>query len=337
MLDWIHKILVCPTCDGPLGITDGQPGGVDSVSCAICSRTYDAPNGILRFVPSEDYWQNFGYQWTHFARTQIDTFSGSTESLDRFKSETGWTPEKLRDKLVLDVGSGAGRFADVALRFGARVVAVDASTSVDACKKNLEDLGHDPQRFEVIQASLYSLPFEPHAFDFVYSIGVVQHTPDRRKSVISLARQLGDGELALWVYERSWRSLLGYKYWFRIVSKRLSRPTNWKLSMALVDIFFPLAWWMAKVPAIGHYLVRLLPMAFRSPGAHGTKRQSKEWSLLDTFDNLSPRYDHPITESELRQWLVDTGLRKVERLPTPGLAVVASRDYSAQSQKMMPC
>lgn len=67
-----------------------------------------------------------------------------------------------------------------------------------------------------------------------------------------------------------------------------------KVTNFLVNTYFPVAWWAYKAPYICRYLVRLLPLAFRCPD--GIREQSREWSLLDTFDNLSPRCDNPMTE-----------------------------------------
>ncbi len=324
---WLLDIIVCPCCKDRLSLdSNGENEQIESgvLACVACLKTWPIQDGIPRFIlPEDDYCGNFGYQWKKFSRTQIDAFSGSTQSQTRFEDETGWDSQRLKDKLVLDAGCGAGRFADVALRFGAKVIAVDVSTAVDACNKNLQEIGHPTDRYALIQASIYELPFRTGTFEYVYSLGVIQHTPYRKESVLSLAKQIGQGELALWVYEKSWRSLVGYKYWFRIFTKGLSQKSNWRLSCMLVNLFFPLAWKLARVPKIGRYLVRLLPLAFRRP--EGTKQQSKEWSLLDTFDNLSPRYDNPITETELREWLKSGDFIQIERRETPGLALVASK------------
>jgi len=126
--------------------------------------TYDVINSIPRFVPKSNYADNFGMQWNMFAKTQLDSFSGLPISEDRFWLATGWSPSILRDKLILDVGCGSGRFAEVALKAGAYVVALDYSSAVDACYQNLR---HYPKLL-VIQGDVYHLPFEDEAFDFIY-------------------------------------------------------------------------------------------------------------------------------------------------------------------------
>jgi uncharacterized protein YbaR (Trm112 family) len=116
---------------------------------------YPIRNGIPRFVAESNYADNFGMQWNHFHQTQLDSYSGHPISTDRFWAATGWRAEDMKDQWVLDAGCGAGRFAEVALNAGAKVVALDYSSAVDACYANLK---HHPN-LHVVQGDIYALPF----------------------------------------------------------------------------------------------------------------------------------------------------------------------------------
>src|SRR5271169_2021815 len=172
------KYLCCPTCLGKLVVAKPleAEGEVKAglLSCTSCATEFPVENNIPRFVPAANYCGNFGFQWTRFAKTQLDSYSGVPISRGRFLKQTGWNADALRGKLVLDAGCGSGRFAEVALDCGATVIAVDYSTAVDACWKNLR---HRPQ-FHVVQADIRHLPFKDHCFDCLYSFGVLQHTPN---------------------------------------------------------------------------------------------------------------------------------------------------------------
>ena len=193
---------------------------------------YPIINNVARFVLSKNYSESFGVQWNLFRRTQLDSFSGLNASADRFWNATGWSKDELRGKLVLDVGCGAGRFAEIALNAGAEVIAIDYSGSVDACYTNL---GHH-ENLTVVQADLYNLPFRDQTFDFVYSLGVLQHTPDVEKAFFSLPRLLKkDGKFCVDFYCKSWKSLLHPKYWLRPITKRL--PKLFILSMVKVYLY----------------------------------------------------------------------------------------------------
>jgi SAM-dependent methyltransferase len=150
---------------------------------------YPVVNSIPRFEIKSNYADNFGMQWNHFRQTQLDSHSGHQISTERFWLATKWKPEQLKDQWVLDAGCGAGRFAEVALLAGAKVVALDYSCAVDACYENLK---HHPN-LHVVQGDIYSLPFAPKSFPFVYSLGVLQHTPNVAKAFASLPPMVKGG------------------------------------------------------------------------------------------------------------------------------------------------
>lgn len=312
---WL-SYLCCPKCMFEL-VDDGN----EQLCCQKCDNTYPVINGVPRFVNTEQYADGFGFQWNLFKKTQHDSYSGIEHSKTRFFNETGWKKDELEGDVILDAGCGNGRFSEVAIEAGVRVIALDLSDAVDACRENMLEKGFDDTQFLVIQASFYEMPIKKNILDKAYSLGVLQHTPDRKKSLQHIVNTVkNNGEVAFWVYEKSWRSLIGYKYYFRILTKYLSMQSNWKISQALVYAFFPLAWVLNKVKG-GALLIRaFIPFAFRFNESMSYE-QSRQWSLLDTFDNLSPRYDNPVTRSEIEGWLKSENVGDIEFLNTPGLAV----------------
>lgn len=58
---------------------------------------------------------------------------------------TGWIPAEMKDKWVLDVGCGSGRFAEAALSSAARVVALESDSKLsvvnsEPCDTLIEEL-----------------------------------------------------------------------------------------------------------------------------------------------------------------------------------------------------
>ncbi len=270
-------------------------------------------SGVPRFVPPEADRDHFGVQWKLFAKTQLDSVSGHPISRDRLLRFTGWSPEDFRGSTLLDVGCGAGRFAEVALSLGARVVAVDDSLAVDAC---FDTLGASP-RLDVVQADVYQLPFRPESFDLIYCLGVLQHTPDVRRAFLSLPRALKrGGRLAVDVYAKVWLNWLWPKYWLRLLTPRLPPDLLYKMVSWAFPVLYPVSRALGRLPGLGRKLRYLVPVANYEGVLPLDARQLRDWARLDTFDMLGPRYDQPQSAATLRTWFEEAGLRdtSVERI-----------------------
>jgi SAM-dependent methyltransferase len=306
----ILDLLRCPSCGSKLSYADDGKTTVNpNLLCHTCSKKFPITNGIPRFVPADNYSNNFGFQWNKFDRTQLDTHTGLPLSQKRFFTYSGWEPGELKGKWVLDIGCGSGRFAEVALGQGAKVVAVDYSSAVDACWRNL---GADPSLY-VVQASIYELPFRPSAFDFVYCFGVLQHTPDVRGAFMALAPQLKPGgKLAVDVYPRLLRNILMSKYWVRPITKRLPQDRLFGLVKLMVKTLLPVSLVIGRIPAIGPKLRYAIPVANYEPDFPLSSAQVREWAILDTFDMLAPVHDHPQSASTLMSWFTAAGLQNIE-------------------------
>ncbi len=307
------EILRCPECAKPLDVEGEHAAGVEvdtaTLRCRGCRAAYPVLNGIPRFVPAENYASSFGWQWNRFPRTQLDSHSGVPITRNRFFAQSGWTATELNGKRVLDVGCGAGRFAEVSLATGARLVAVDYSSAVDVCRSNL---GADA-RLDVVQADMYRLPFAEGVFDYVYCFGVVQHTPDPGRGFQSLIAPLkSGGRIAVDVYPRTWMNVFWPKYWLRPLTRRLRRDRLFRLVERLVPFLLPISRILGRIPRVGRKLRWLVPVA-NYEGIHPLNElQIREWAVLDTFDMLSPAHDHPQSPATLRRWIESASLRNGE-------------------------
>jgi SAM-dependent methyltransferase len=307
------EVLCCPDCHGDLTLDDAGDGGAiefGTLWCKDCAAAYPIRTGIPRFVPAENYASTFGLQWNRFPRTQLDSNSGVPISRNRFFATSGWTDEELNGRRVLDVGCGSGRFAEVALGAGARLVAVDYSAAVDACAANLAGPGRD-----FVQADIDRLPFRESVFDFVYCIGVLQHTPDPDRAFRSLLPPLRPaGKIAVDVYPKTWMNMVWPKYWLRPITKRIRPARLFAFVQWMVPALLPLSRALGRIPVAGRKLRWLIPVA-NYEGIHPlNEQQLREWAVLDTFDMLSPAHDHPRSRAELHEWIKSAGLQQGEVL-----------------------
>jgi 2-polyprenyl-3-methyl-5-hydroxy-6-metoxy-1,4-benzoquinol methylase len=263
---------------------------------------------ITKTADDSNYTESFGFQWNKFEKTQIDRFhAANSQSSERFWKETGWNAEALKGKNILEVGSGAGRFTNIMLNeTEATIYSVDYSSAVEA---NYRNNGPNSRLF-VVQASIYEMPFLPHQFDYVFCLGVLQHTPDFERSVAALADMVKPGgELAVDFYEkRSWLTKIHAKYIFRPFTKSISKEK-------LLSVIENNAGWLIKLykilGSLGlHVLTRFLPICDikNTLPKQLTKEELKEWVILDTFDMLSPAYDDPQSIATVSKWVANSGL-----------------------------
>lgn len=199
------QVLICPQCKGeaPLRVESWLKDGSGrllsgKLHCGSCRAAYLVINGIPRFVRSDSYASSFSLEWAKHARTQLDSVSGLTVAHDTFFERTGfYAGNDLTGKLVLDAGCGIGRYTEVAHNYGARVVGVDMSFSVDQAYENVGGLPN----VDIVQADLMHLPFKEQAFDTVFSLGVLHHTSDAHRAFQNIALLPKDGgKLAVWLY-----------------------------------------------------------------------------------------------------------------------------------------
>lgn len=254
---------------------------------------YPIVNGIPRFVGSDLYVGSFSFEWNVHSRTQLDCHTGDHASEQEFREKTGFIPDDLRGKLVLDAGVGAGRYADVISRWGADVVGVDLSFAVEAAARNLGDRGN----VWLAQADIGQLPFAHDSFDAIFSIGVLHHTPSTKDYFLKLISLLKPGgTIAIWVYPKESDYLIRQQ-WVPYVNKIPDRMfydwCRWFVPWAEIHLTNP---WVGAIR-------RIFPFPTHGLGI--------EHDILDTFDGYSPQYHGTHSPEEVLQWFKKAGLVKI--------------------------
>lgn len=312
----IHlKLFACPECQAEIFLASKEesPDGrirEGVLQCAGCHQRYEVKNYIPRFVPQENYCQGFGLEWSRHAKTQCDSYTGVNLSETRFFQETKWA-KNLKGETILEVGCGSGRFTEQAAKTGAMVISVDLSRAVEA---NYALNGHKPNVL-IAQADIYKLPFNYNFFDKIFCIGVLQHTPDVRRSFQSLPPYLKPGgNLVVDVYKKYslLKRLFVTKYWVRPFTKKIDPTIFYNWCEKYVDFMWPLTKLFNKIPKIGRHINWSLFVADFSNNYPLTNEIAKEWSILDTFDRLSPAYDYPQTLATIQDWFNEAKFQEIE-------------------------
>ena len=304
---WWLPHLALPCCGTVPELRDaaGEGGQVTSgtLGCPACGADYPIEDGIVRLAGETAYADSFGFEWQEFKTTQVDHLNGTTISRDWLTQIAGGSLDVFDGAVTYDAGCGSGRFSAVAAGHGARVIAVDLGLgAVRACRDNLQGVGEAI----CVHADARRSPIRPASVDVAMSVGVYQHTPEPLEYVKQVAQAVRPGgTMVFWGYERRLRSLMHPKYVLRPVTKRVDERRLLRMLRRMTPRLLRLSDRARALPG-GKALARLVPVANRG-SLPLDAQQVEEWSVLDTFDWLSPAYDHPRPFGEVAAVLEDTG------------------------------
>ncbi|MDC0358391.1 class I SAM-dependent methyltransferase [Oligoflexia bacterium] len=302
------KYLADPDTGAELELIDAAYDGQRVHSGILKSPTNQFPivDGVPRFVEHQAYTNSFGFEWTRWPRLQFDSenIGKAMEGYStRMWEQVTCHTDNLKNQLVVDVGCGPGRFIEVARQKQGRVIGIDYSLAVDAAYQNFL---HDPEVL-ICQADALKLPLKPGIVNASFSIGVLHHLPEPVKGLAEMTRILApEGWTSICVYEKSgyynypnvqlWRAIFAYLakvfgYYPALLYSFCTvyglRFLDWVPSLRkLVKIFFP----YISLPDI-------------------------RWSILDTFDSITPQHQSAHTTEEVQRWFVDTGLSSIKQTP----------------------
>lgn len=138
--------------------------------------------------------------------------------------------ERWAGRRVLEIGCGIGTDTMNFARAGARVTAVDlSSTSLDLARRRAETFGlQDRITFVEANAERLSDFVAPEKYDLVYSFGVIHHTPNPSQALDQIRRFFvgPQSTLKLMVYHRWSSKVFG-------ILVREARGAFWRLNEAV--------------------------------------------------------------------------------------------------------
>jgi 2-polyprenyl-3-methyl-5-hydroxy-6-metoxy-1,4-benzoquinol methylase len=256
---------------------DGQLVCEDMVAAIVA--------GIPRFASEGSYASLFGDQWKQYKKTQLDSYSGSPITENRLNRCLGDLQDKLKGKLVLEAGCGAGRFTEVLLKKGATLVSSDLSAAVEV---NIENFPLSDNHL-VIQADINDMPYADGTFDVVVCLGVIQHTPNSEKTIEDLYKLVKPGgTLVIDHYTYSRSNYLRLAPLYRAAIK--DKPSSYTIpyTVKLVKKYLPWHKIFASNKIMSVLFNRISPViTYYNAFPQLNDKQQEEWALLDTHDSLT--------------------------------------------------
>lgn len=291
MRTWLLEYLRCPVTGSPLRVEQATWAGEELSGGMLVStdgaHAYPIIGGIPRLLPEVTtaadlrrvYADSFGYEWKTFnwprERDEFEYYAVSDQ-----------TPETLAGRTVLDAGCGGGRVSAVIGRHCRRLIGLDYSVAVERARRH----AHDLPNCEFVQGDIHRPPLAPARFDYVWSHGVLHHTPDTRRGFEQLARLVvPGGTLHMIVFLKvPWPLRLSDGLLRKLV-RRLPYEAAARLCRAMG-------------------VLRKLPAAsFWKRFVWFSMQPTDDLRMYCNFDWYTPRYHHEHSVAEVKGWFEAAG------------------------------
>jgi len=292
------NFICCPQCEGSVNLKNEiyEKGEIkEGVLFCNNGHIYKIANFIPRFVKDDAYSSSFSYEWTRFRETQLDSKNGINLSERQFQERIDFPLNELRNKFVLDAGCGMGRYAEIVNKYGGVVVGMDLSYAVDSALKNI---GFE-KNVHLIQGDILNSPLKKEIFDFIYSYGVLHHTPNAKMGFKSLSKFLKkEGKFSLFVYDSYEKAIVYSSDFWRKITVRLPKRVLYYFCFIAVPLYY-----IYRLPVVGHFLKAVFVISMWP-----------WWRMrwLDTFDWYSPKYQSKHTHAEVFQWFDQSGFKDIK-------------------------
>lgn len=231
--------------------------------------------------------QSFFMEWGFFKPQESDRLwhDNITDLSKRFLQESALNANDLKDKVVIDVGSGHGVTTGKIAGLSKLVIGVELSRAVEeAYKRNNQINAH------FLQADLFFLPFADRSFDLLYSSGVLHHTFNTKKALFAVENLVKQGgKICIWLYH-----------------PRDSKIHNAMLSMRKVT---------SKLPVLLSFILLMVfvfPISFLIKKIKGKRELNYREEIVDILDMFTPEFRFEIKHNEAEKWLEEVNYSNIK-------------------------
>lgn len=244
---------------------------------------------------------SFSYQWNKFKYLQFESenvgkpMQGHTMNMFLKICQV----KTLKGKVVLDIGCGPGRFLEVSKMLGAAfIIGIDQNT-----RQAEEFFGITGEKewvngVVVVEGDINNMMnsnIKKYSFDCIYSIGVLHHIENPQMAILHAYELLKpNGWLALAVYQKGYYNCIQVRAWrkiFKVLGLRAAYAYSWFMGMVVNFV-------CRRIPYSSKVINLVFPFV---------SLPDDRWSVLDTFDSLTPKIQNTYEPIDVQRWLQHAG------------------------------
>lgn len=248
--------------------------------------------------------ESFGEEWTTFSQFSDEEISKAGDQYFDIVDDS-W----VRDKYILDVGCGTGRWTRYIASKAKFVEAIDPSKAVYSAASMLQDY----ENTRISMAGVDTIPFEDNSFDFVFSLGVLHHIPDTAAAMKRCVEKLKpNGYFLVYLYYNFEQRGIVFKsiFWLSsllrfLVSKLPATLKKRTCNLLAIVIYFPFIYLSKMIEFFGmKKLSNQIPLSYY-------KTHSTNIVFNDALDRFGTPLEQRFSREDIRTMMENAGLTDI--------------------------
>ncbi len=265
------------------------------------TNKYSIEDNVCILDNDDKYTKNFGKQWKKYRNVQIDSLNNFNISENFLDNLLFKNTNILKNKTVLEVGCGAGRFTEHIVKLAKTCVSVDLSSAI------FFNVSKDNRNLCLIKADILKL-ISKEKFDIVICRGMIQHTPNPYKTILKLFDFIDkNGQIYFDVYPKPKIGFFHPKYflWRPFFQKLIKYEKMDNFLNNNIRYLLKIKRIVKKILFNNNFLSDcLVPIWDYHNRLNLDKYELEKWSILDTLDGLYAQFDNPLSHKEICDFLI---------------------------------
>ena len=263
-------------------------------------NNFQKNNNVYILTKKDEYTENFGKQWKKYTNTQIDSINNFSISRNLLSDLFFDNLNIMKNKNILEIGSGAGRFTEIILEYSNSCTTVDMSSAI------FYNVSKNHDKLKRIKANYIDL-MPKKKYDIVICRGVLQHTPDPFKYLKKLFDFIDDNGIVVFdIYKMPKLGIFHPKYlfWrpFFLNFIKYSYTENFLNNHIKIILFIKRL--IKKIFLNSNFLSdSLIPVWDYKNIIDLNEKMLEEWAILDTLDGLYAKHDKPQRNKSITNFL----------------------------------
>ncbi len=257
---------------------------------------------------NDEYVDNFGKQWRDYRDVQIDSKNDFDISKNYLEEMVFNNIDILKDKTILEVGSGAGRFTEHLSKYSKECVSLDLSSAI------YYNVSKNKINTRFIKADFNKLISEKK-FDIVFCRGVLQHTPQPLNSLLKLHSFVNqNGYVFFDIYKMPKIGYLHPKYffWRPLIKKFIKYETFENFLKKRIKFLLNIKRFVKLICFKSDFLSDcIIPIWDYKGKLKISDLKLEMWSIMDTLDGIYAKYDFPQKNKKIINFLISNNIKIV--------------------------